>query len=66
MLQEKIKYLIDDLQNKKIHIVGLSSSECMNIILFLCKYGINPQTIKAHDFSGTYEEFIKSFNTNHV
>ncbi|MBI5207386.1 MAG: hypothetical protein HY934_06295, partial [Candidatus Firestonebacteria bacterium] len=65
-MNQKITNLINKLKDKKIHIVGLSSTEGASITLFLCKNGINPENLTIHDFLNSYEEFEKSFNINHV
>ncbi|MBI5418072.1 UDP-N-acetylmuramoyl-L-alanine--D-glutamate ligase [Candidatus Poribacteria bacterium] len=65
-MNEKIISLIKKLENKNIHIVGLSGTEGAAITLFLYKHGIKPKNLIIHDFLKTREEFIKSFNINHV
>ncbi len=57
---------VKNLKNKKIHIVGLSSSEGSAIALFLSKNGIQNSQIIAHDFCDEFNNFKRSFNNNHV
>jgi len=61
-MNELVSNYISEIKDKNIHIVGLASTECSNIALFLHKHGIKNVTLHQ---STPFEKFEKDFITSH-